>query len=66
MMPLVSPPWNDNNSPNFPHCDKEQSHSAYEYRTSEVAQLHELTAENERQELRGETLLELEGSNGRR
>jgi len=68
VMPLVSsPPWNSNdNSPDFPHGDKEQGHKAYEYRTSEVAQLHELTAENERPELRGETLLELEGSDGRR
>jgi hypothetical protein len=64
MTPLVSPPWN-NNSPDFPHGDKEQGGS-YEYRTSEVAQLHELTAESERPELRGETLLELEGSNERR
>jgi hypothetical protein len=71
MTPLVSPPWNNNNnnnnnnSPDFPHGDKEQG-NAYEYRTSEVAQLHELTAESERSELRGETLLELEGSDGRR
>jgi hypothetical protein len=66
MMPLVSPAWNtNNNSPDFPHGDKEQG-GAYEYRTSEVAQLHELTAESERPELRGETLLELEGSNQRR
>jgi hypothetical protein len=67
MTPLVSPPWNNNNnnSPDFPHGDKEQG-NAYEYRTSEVAQLHELTAESERPELRGETLLELEGSNERR
>jgi hypothetical protein len=66
MMPLVSPPWNtNNNSPHFPHGDKEQG-NAYEYRTSEVAQLHELTAENERPELRGETWLELEGSHERR
>jgi hypothetical protein len=67
MMPLVSPAWNNNNnSPDFPHGDKEQGGNAYEYRTSEVAQLHELTAESERPELRGETLLELEGSDGRR
>jgi hypothetical protein len=66
MMPLVSPAWNNNNSPDFPHGDKEQGHNSYEYRTSEVAQLHELTAESERPELRGETLLELEGSDRQR
>jgi len=67
MMSLVAaPPWNNNNnSPGFPY-GKEQG-NVYEHRTSEVAELNELAAGDDRRpELRGETLLELEGDHRRR
>jgi hypothetical protein len=64
MMPLVAQHWN-NNSPEFPH-GKEEQDNVYEHRTSEVGELNELPAEDRRPELRGETLLELEGNNERR
>ena len=58
MVPLVAtPPWNSGNG------NKEQGNMySYEQRTSEVAELHELTAEDQSAELRGDKLLELEGS----
>jgi hypothetical protein len=66
MMPLVAPPWNNNSPGSFPH-GKEHEGNVHELQTSEVAELNGLAAGNDRRpELRGETLLELEGSNGRR
>jgi hypothetical protein len=65
-MPLVPPPWNDN-SLGYPHHGKEQS-EIHELRAGEVAELSGLAVgdDGRRPELRGETLLELEGNDGRR
>jgi LPXTG-motif cell wall-anchored protein len=63
MTPLVTPPWNSPGS--FSHS--KESGNVYEHRTNGVAELNELAAGNDRTpELRGETLLELEGNNVRR
>lgn len=67
MTPLVPPLW-DSDGLGFPHHGKEQS-EIHELRASEVVELSGVAAGEDggrRLELRGETLLELEGSWGRR